>query len=181
MAKDFRPLKTVEDEGFSRISKALIAFGAAHGDHDPRKVIHHRTHLRKQILPTIVEQQKIILSKCLKTVPSYPVFAFSTDMWSDKYKNRSFISLSIHFIDSSWILRCNLLGLVEFQENSKTTKNIRESCKNIIKQYFSNEVYVRTNKIMLNSYCVTDSGSNAVKVYDKRHKRACHNLNCSVR
>jgi len=70
---------------------------------------------------------------------------------------------------------------VEFQENSKTTENIRESCKNIIKQYFDNEGYVRTNKIMSNSYCVTDSGSNVVKVFDKRYKCACHNLNCLVR
>ena len=76
LAKDLRPFKTVEGEGFSRIAKALIAFGAAHGNHDPRKVIHHRTHLRKQILPTIVEQQKTILSKCSQTAPSYPVFAF---------------------------------------------------------------------------------------------------------
>jgi len=64
LAKDLRPFKTVVGEGFSRIAEALIVF------------IHDRTHFRKQILPTIVEQQKTILSKCSQTAPSYPVFAF---------------------------------------------------------------------------------------------------------
>jgi len=45
----------VEGEGFSGIAKIFIMFGAAHGNHDSQKVIHHRTFFQKQIFSTIMK------------------------------------------------------------------------------------------------------------------------------
>ena len=108
--------------------------------------------------------------------PSYPNFAFTTDMWSDKYQHQNFISISIHYVDENWKLRKATLGMNKF-DKQKTTVNIRADCERILKLYFKeSEVAI----IIQNSILVTDGGSNMTNIFPQRFPCQCHKLNLFV-
>jgi len=96
LAKDIQPLWSVDRVGFIHIAQGLINFGARHGFQDARKVIYHAPVLKTKYLPKLVSNLKTEVKEDLRTALSYPKlsFTFTTDMWSDKYKQRNFKSLS---------------------------------------------------------------------------------------
>ncbi|XP_021960628.2 uncharacterized protein LOC110856457 [Folsomia candida] len=96
------------------------------------------------------------------------------DMWSDKYTQRHFLSLTIHYINADWKLVHHLLAVDEFLGERKTADNIRDECARILRSFFDTE---EVSSIMKNSWMVTDGGSNMQKVFENRH---CHKINLAI-
>ncbi|OXA47456.1 Transposable element Hobo transposase [Folsomia candida] len=176
LAQDLRPLNSVGSRGFLKIAKSLIHFGAMYGDQDPKSILKHRTTLKREFLHKLVDAKRNDISMLVGAAPQFPFFAFTSDMWSDKYRQRSFLSLSIHYINNNWKLTSHMLGVDEFTEDHKTTINIRQQCRPILSKFFGNNV----DDVMTNSWIVTDSGSNMLHIFEKREPCLCHRLNTCV-
>lgn len=170
LAKDLQPLYRSETEGFRYMAQKLIDFGARHGSHPAANVIQHRTTLKRTHLPQICVEIQGNMKESLTLAPSNPKFAFSKDMWTEKFKSTEFLSLSIHFIDQEWVLKKQLLGLEKFdQRKPKTTANIRIECE---EKYFGNP-----KEVIDNSTSTTDGAHNMLTVFPNRQPCQCHKLN----
>ena len=176
LCKDIRPLHSVEGDGFKHYAQALLDFGAKYGSHPIEDIIQHRTTLKRYRVPEICDQSRKDLKNELKEASTNPIFAFTSDMWTDKYKHRKFLSLSIHWISDDWNLKVKLLGLQELEE-SATSVNIGINCEKLLSKYFP---LIEIPAILENSYGVTDGGGNIKKVFQKRLPCKCHQLNLYV-
>jgi hypothetical protein len=174
LAKDLRPLNTVEGSGFRRICQSLINFGAKYGAQTVKDSIYHRTTLKRTYLPQISQSKRSEIRELLITAPSKPKFAFTADMWSDKHKQRHFLSLTVHFVSQQYDLKSNMLAVDEFPDDEKTTLNISKEYSRMMQHYFQPD---ELENIIKKSYIVTDGGSNMVKSLPNQLPCQCHRLN----
>lgn len=174
LAKDIRPLSTVERPGFLHIAQSLINCGAKYGQQSAKNIIYGRKTLKTKNLPRLCLDEEARLEALLRNDSSFPKYSFTFDMWSEKYKQRSFLSLSIHLISDSWRLEKYSLGLTEFKYETAETANVRDACSKILKKYFNEEDVM---KIFEESFAVTDCGGNMIIVFYKRFDCECHKLN----
>lgn len=174
LAKDIRPLSSVESPGFLLIAQSLIDFGAKFGNQRVKDVILNRTTLKRKNLPRLFQNEMDNIKTILKNNSTFPKFAFTFDMWTEKYRQRKFLSLSIHFINDNWELVKYTLGVSEFVHETACTANIRATCINILQSYF-NEGDI--GNIFDSSFSVTDGGSNMINVFEKRFDCECHKVN----
>lgn len=175
LAVDLRPLSAIERRGFQYMAQELINFGARHGFQKVSSVLQTRNTLRSH-LPGLVDFTLNKIKESLKTAPSFPKFSFTTDMWSDQYQQRSFISLTIHYINADFKLVSHMLAVDEFPDIAKTTENIHQVCLEILCKYFEND----GTQVMTSSVAVTDGGSNMIKAFPTRYPCLCHRINLVV-
>lgn len=176
LAKDLQPLYRSETEGFRFIAQAFVNFGAKYGVHPVDNIIQHRTTLKRTHLPEICAEIQENMKEELKKVPSHPKYAFSKDLWSEKYKSKNFLSLHAHYIDDLWKLHKKLLGLEEFVQE-KSTVNIRKQCHKILAEYFSES---EIDQVISNAISVTDGGYNMLKLFTQRLPCICHKINLFI-
>lgn len=155
------------------IAQKLVDFGAKHGNHDIKEATYHRPTLKNKLLPEITSQLEESIQELLRTTLSETKLAFTTDMWSDKYKQRHFLSLHVHFISRDWKKKALMLGVEEFDEESKTTANIKNFINTILTRYFRDD----TEEIIKKSCGVTAGGSNFLAVFPTRYPCYCHKQN----
>lgn len=177
LAKDLRPLGTVEGAGFLRLAQALVKFGSIYGNQNVREIIHHRTNLKRTNLPGLTIAKRTEICELLAMAPSKPTFAFTTDMWTDKHSQRSFLSFTVHYVNNEWQRTTHMLAVDEFMEEKKTTANIRKECERILGIYFIQD---EVATIVDNSFLITNGGSNMINVFPKRLSCQCHKLNLMV-
>lgn len=170
---DLQPLSRVETDGFMHLAQSLINFGAKYGSLKASNIIQSRTTLQRNRLPEICTELHLTVKTTIHHIPTFPKFAFTSDMWTEQHNSQSFIGLSAHFIDSDWNLQKKLLGM-DAHDESKSTISIRESCKKILSKYFDDAT---VDLVFENSTAVTD-GEPAMKgVFPNREPCHCHNLN----
>lgn len=109
LAKDLEPLRRVESHGFMFIAQKLIDFGAKFGPQMAGEVIKHRTTLKRTHLPELFHEIQGYIKSKLQAAPTYPNFAYTTDMWTEKHQSNSFLSLTAHLIDENWKLQRYML------------------------------------------------------------------------
>ena len=174
LATDLRPIRVVGGDGFLRIAQALIDFGALNGKQEVKNIIKHRTTLKEKYLPLVVTKAKNVLQDLLKTTSSNSNLVFTTDTWSDKYRQREFLSLTEHFIDNKWELQSSMMAVEEFSEEIKSTENIRT---HILGKFFEqSNIY----EIMDEAFAVTDGGSNMINIFRNHLPCMCHRLNLVI-
>ncbi|KAJ6641593.1 Transposable element Hobo transposase, partial [Pseudolycoriella hygida] len=131
LAKDLRPLSSVERDGFLLMAQSFINFGAKYGQQSAKNVLQHRTILTRNRLPALCASVQEKIKTDLRSAPSYPKFSYTTDMWLEKNDSSHFLSLNAHYISSDWELKKALLGMIQF-DDKKTTANIRKECEDIL-------------------------------------------------
>lgn len=102
----------------------------------------------------------------------------TTDMWTEDYKKKSFITVTVHFFDDNFTLQKKVLFTSFFKHKSKTGKNIK---KDILRQF---KKYGYNKKLLVNVRFVTDQGSNMVKALKHPYLRddcRAHLLNTVLR
>lgn len=176
LGKDLKSLRTVEGPGFKHLAQVLIDFGSKYGNQRVEDVIQHRTTLRNVYVPELCRDARQKYKILFQSMPEDQKFAFSKDLWSEKYQQRNFLSLSCHFIDNAWNLRVVMLSLDEMLE-SKTTGYLRERCKEILELYFDKS---RVERIIETSFSITDGGSNVLSIFKNHLPCQCHKLNLFV-
>lgn len=118
------------------------------------------------------EKYKIVF----RSMPENHQYAFTKDLWSEKYQKRNFLSLSLHFIDNDWNLNAPMLGLDEMLD-AKTTGYLRDRCKEILELYFDKS---QVERIIETSFSITDGDSNVVSIFENHLPCQCHKCNLFV-
>lgn len=96
--------------GFKDLAQSLINLGAMHGNVKVEDVLVSRRTLSRGVL----HEQYDRIKNNVKMLLSDRHIALTTDMWTDKYTQRSFLTLSCHYIDNDFNLCVNILGNREF-------------------------------------------------------------------
>lgn len=98
-------------------SKAFRRFMAAR---DPKVTVRSRSSLVKTTIPllerNLVEAKDALLAEHL---PKIPGAGFTTDIWSSKGQH-SYLSLTMHFIDSNWKLHNLVMAVSHLEEPNHT-------------------------------------------------------------
>ena len=91
IVKDTHPLSVVESNRFKSLMKMAV----------PHFAIPSRKHFSQSIIPSLYLQLRIRIETSLRQAE---YCSFMTDLWTAKYQNRSYVSLTCHFIDQEWEL-----------------------------------------------------------------------------
>lgn len=155
-AKDARHIEIVSGEGFRALAQHLVMIGASYGNIDIHSILPHpttvsrnifRIHktLHAEVFPAI--NQAIESEECSST----------TDMWTEKYKNNPFLTMTVHFFDEDFVLKKQVLFTSKYTQRDKTGISVLNE---LMKQF--ENVRFRSESLK-KIHFVTDHGSNMVK------------------
>ena len=117
IARDMQPFDTVNDPGFRHLLREL----------EPRYVPPDRKTIAIHYMPSLFDRQKERIHQQLSGITN---FAVTTDVWTSRAKH-AYTGLTVHYIDSSYMLQSHLLEVREFSE-SHTAVNIQEELTDIL-------------------------------------------------
>lgn len=164
-ARDIRPFRFVEGDGFRLLADKLIGIGAKYGA-VPAADILPSTSTVSRHLKDVVAAEK---DKLIPRLTAIAMFGVTTDMWTHEKTNVAYITVTIQFIDSQWSISSLVLGTHSVEEKH-TAECIRTNVKLVLEEFGawrSNNVYV------------TDNASNMRAAFRDEQWLgcACHNLN----
>ncbi|XP_039967746.1 uncharacterized protein LOC120779505 [Bactrocera tryoni] len=168
VAKDLHPFNIIESSGFREYSQALLNIGAEFGSQSFDDLV-----ISRKVLSTTIMEKEYETLKTQRIISlKDQQLAYTTDMWSDDYTQRNFITLTAHYMDDSFKLNVTLLGIREFLDEKKTGENILKNVQDILQDFNTLETIDR-------AVFVTDNGANVVAAFKsfKRLSCVCHNLN----
>jgi hypothetical protein len=106
IALDFQPYSIVEDEGFKQLIHLL----------EPTYITPSRKTFTETIIPKLHKDTLGLVQTKIKLELSFA--SFTTDLWTASDKT-SYMSLTLHYINDSFV-RCNMiLGVIEFEVGLK--------------------------------------------------------------
>lgn len=149
LAKDMRPMYSVELLGFQRMINAL----------NPRYDLPSRSYFSRTAVPSLYIEVRDQLQAELNTQTGF--YSATTDLWTSR-SNDPFITFTVHFIDNSWQLRSKCLSTVLILDDH-TGENVKDAITEILSDW-----NLDLSKLVA---ITTDSASNM--------KRACSLLNLS--
>ena len=98
----------------------------------PKATIRSRSALVKSIIPLLERNLREAMdSLTAKELPKCPGAGFTTDTWTSRGQ-RSYISLTMHFIDSKWTLRNLLMACQQIEEDSHTSDVIGDYTERLL-------------------------------------------------
>ena len=119
---DLQPLSIVSSPHFLQLLKTL----------DPKFVPLSASQFSRVVIPTLYEKTK---SKVKDSLSKADHLSVTTDAWTGCH-NRSYISVTIHFIDGLWNLKHYCLQIQEITE-SHTAVNLADDLRNSLEQWES--------------------------------------------
>ncbi len=177
--KDVRPMEIISGGGFKSLAQFLISVGAEHGNIDISTILPHPTTVSRHI----VDVKKSVNDKIFPIICNAMInseCSATTDMWTDDFKKRSFLTMTVHFFDDNLILKKHVLFNSFFGEPEEVKKILEKSGKNIkaeiIKQF---ESLGYDAELLKKVKFVTDLGSNIVLALEDYSRDDCrtHRLN----
>ena len=103
LAKDLHPLSTVNDQGFLHMLKIF----------EPRYSPPDRTTFSRHYLTELYAKERE--KSCKQTSGGLQWFAVTCDGWTSR-ANHSYLSVTLHYINNKWELKCFLLETGELVE-----------------------------------------------------------------
>jgi hypothetical protein len=165
---DLRPFSALEGMGLRRLGQVLLDIGATYNRVSIDGILPSPNTVKEAVLKLADEASESLTAK-LNGLPERGRVAATTDLWTDKYKNNSYLDLTVFFVDDSdqlhhQIVRCGL-----FVEERKTAANIRA----VLVQWF-NDVGISENVITSKLLPVTtDLGANFVAAFKDAKRMDC--------
>ena len=120
IAKDMRPISTVDGEGFRELIKCL----------DPRYQLPSRQYLSQKLIP---EAKDAVRTTLLKDLATANWIAITTDMWSSLTVT-SFLAITGHYANSQGDLVSCLIDCSSFHARH-TSENITERLQKVLEEY----------------------------------------------
>jgi len=156
---DIRPLSIIDGSGFKELGQFLIKVGRQYGDVDINDLMPHPTTVSKNTIK-IAENHRNTLFENIVPFIKDNCCSMTTDMWSDKYKKRHYITITVHYIDINWILRKNVLHTGQWPiSEKKTAENIKNSIGTFLTSFECTKS-LNANELMKKITFVTDQGPN---------------------
>ena len=143
IAKGMHPFQTVNEPGFRQLLQSL----------EPRYEPPDRKTLTNNYMRKMYERER---ESVLDKICCIEDYSFTTDFWTS-CQNRSYVTVTVHYIDSDYILQSYLLETKEFTQ-SHTGVNIAEEMRSIM-----NEWSLPLDQV---SAVTTDNASNMVLAID---------------
>lgn len=119
--KDYQPFKIVEDKGFKDFVKML----------NPNYTLPNRHSISKEYIPASYEKCMNEMKALVLKEAEY--VCLTTDCWTSR-NNESFMAITIHFVDSNFLLKSVLISCSSFNE-SHTSINLSEQIKKSIEEW----------------------------------------------
>ena len=121
ISKDLLPLSAVEGVGFRSLMELT----------KPRFAVPSRKYFSQTVIPSLYLQER---KKVETSLVQAEYCSFTTDLWTAKYQNRSYISVSCHFIDQEWELHSYCLETRELPVDH-TAQNIATELSQLLKEW----------------------------------------------
>jgi hypothetical protein len=118
---DQQSFRVVENEKFIKMMNTF----------DPRYKVLNR-HQVKEIVMQEFDKRRSNIGYDLRKIPGK--VAFTTDMWTSTLNGKSFLGLTIHYIDQDWNFQRFLLDIIPFQIRH-TGVNIANTIINILNEF----------------------------------------------
>jgi hypothetical protein len=166
---DIRPFETISGDGFIALAQALIGIGVQHGQVSARDVIPHPTTVSRKIADIATNLKETVVKPELNLTINKWGGGLTTDMWTERFTQTSYITLTAHYITSDWNIVERVLSTREFDpELRHTAVNIKEAVDNIL-QDFNLDI----SKVVF----VTDRGANVLaSMKDRKHLSCCDHM-----
>ena len=100
MTKTLQPLHIIDEPSFRYLMLRA----------EPRFKLPHRTHFTDKVIPEKYEKVRLEVMEQLESVENCTI---TTDLWTATYQNRSYISFTVHFVDSNFKLQSHCLQTLE--------------------------------------------------------------------
>ena len=140
IACDMQPLSVVENAGFKQLMYTA----------EPRFKVPSRTYFTNTIIPAMYTRKRVKTENVLSSVQYCSV---TTDIWTAQHSARSYISLTVHCVTSSWELASYCLSTKELPGEHAAT-NINTAIQEML-----NDWNIDTEKVVA---VVTDNARNMV-------------------
>ena len=162
-----RPFNTVKGEGFKQLAQGLIDIGAEHGIVDVNKILPHPSTISKKT-SAVADRVRAEFLPEVKAALKKGTCAFETDMWTDKYTKRAYLTLDCQYSTPDFELKSLTLFTTEFPaEKKKSGENIRNVLESeLLEMGFSLDDVKRAT-------FNTDEGSNIKKALEE-YERSCN-------
>ena len=121
ISKDLLPLSAVEGAGFRSLMELT----------EPCFAVPSRKYFSQAVIPSLYLQER---KKVETSLAQVEYCSFATDLWTAKYQNRSYISVSCHFIDQEWELHSYCLETRELPVDH-TAQSIATELSQLLKDW----------------------------------------------
>jgi len=127
-----RPFSIIEGHGFEAVANKFIEIGAKYGKVNAADVLPVATTISRHLSSMYDKQKDLFIS----TLAEVPVFGVTCDMWTHDSTNASYLTVTVHFINSDWKLVSCILATRHVDE-SHTQQN---AYANMSPQFYTNLV-----------------------------------------
>ncbi|KAE8738458.1 hypothetical protein FOCC_FOCC016055 [Frankliniella occidentalis] len=159
MAMDLRPTTTFSGDEFTKLIQTACNVQARHGKQpiNAAQLISDRTTLVR-CLEEEADKARQEISADLNSASEDSVgMGATTDLWTEKYSLRHYMSLTMHIIDHNHKLLNLVLSVSNFQDDSETAENLAEHLDRELRKF---------NVIRDNLVFVTDGGKNVINALE---------------
>jgi Hermes transposase DNA-binding domain len=161
-AFDIRPFSIVSGKGFRSLLQNVLDIGVA--SRNPMSIedlLPDPVTVKRSLKMRCVSTKKVLMSKVQYHFSCGLWAAFTLDIWTDDNHQKSYLSVTIHFIDDSWQLHDRTLQVDAFPNVSHTGAAILTEFNSVVEPYRSFEARGITTKASNKQLIVvTDSASN---------------------
>lgn len=144
ITKDMQPIYTVEKSGFKFLVSKL----------NPRYNLPSRKHFTEIEIPKLYVDVRDTVVKPKPAGAEF--FAATTDLWTSRAKH-PYLSLTVHFVDPSWLLQAITLETIPLFEDH-SGQNIAEAIVDVLQNW-----RLDSTKLVATT---TDNGSNFVAAFN---------------
>jgi Hermes transposase DNA-binding domain len=95
-ARDIRPFSAVEGPGFKKVMQTCITIGSKYGNLPASEILPSRTKVAEHCQTEVNESRKILIDDINEFVRKFGVIGVTTDMWTDAYKKKNFVAVTVH-------------------------------------------------------------------------------------
>lgn len=180
---DLRPMMAIKGKGFLEIGQFFLDIDAKYGVSDINDIIPHPTTVSRHIIKTTIDVRKKLFSEIYSLIKNN--YCSSTcDMWTENYKKYNYMSITLHYIDESWVLNNRLLYTGQYpSEESKTGENIKKIMNKFFTQLSEDADKNDDLDLMRHITFVTDQGSNMISALRNYNRLNCcaHLINTVLR
>jgi len=144
----------VAGDGFVALAQALISVGVKYGQVSAKDMLPHPSTVSRKIADVAADvKQKTVMPEILNCLNKWGG-GITTDMWTESYRQVSYITVTVHYITDEWKLVDRVIATREFDPDLRhTAVNIQQVITAILTEFG-----IDSSKAVF----VTDRGANVL-------------------
>lgn len=169
VSKDLRPFEIVAGDGFIELAQALINAGVKYGQVSANDILPDPVTISRNLVAKYSDVKVNVVVPEIRSLFNVFGGGVTTDMWTDEYKQVSYITVTVHYLNENWDLVVRTLSTSEFDADLRHTGvNIRDTLGKLLESF-----EVDAAKAIF----VTDRGANMLAALkDDNHISCCDHI-----